>query len=166
MGCRSCARFVRRRQPRCARFPPSPSRPTPIPRIASARSSPGSSSTCRSRWTRTSSPKRFRIWSSAASRGPWCGLLGLGFGFGFGLDLPLLLRLGTGDDAFEVGVHAARSSRIAGLLRGHFEPAGLLFLLAFLTLALALALLLRGSRFVHAPIVRQRPSAVIMIRAI
>jgi len=51
-------------------------------------------------------------------------------------------------------------------LRGHFLPADQFFLLPFLTLPLALALLLRWSRFVHGLIVRRSRVPVIMIRAI
>ena len=68
---------------------------------------------------------------------------------GLRLGLPVLQRLRTRLDAFEIGIDAAGAAGVVGLLRGHFLPLGLLFLLAFLALALALALLLRGSRFVH-----------------
>ena len=86
---------------------------------------------------------------AARSNPEACRLTRLGLGVG----LPVLQRLRARLDAFEIGIDAVGARRIVGFLRGNFLPPGLLLFLAFLALALALALLLRGSRFVHGPIV-------------
>jgi hypothetical protein len=56
--------------------------------------------------------------------------------------LPLLERLRPRLNAGEVGIDAVGPRRVAGLLRGDFLPFGLFLGAAFLTLTLALALLL------------------------
>ena len=64
-------------------------------------------------------------------------LIGLFVGF-----LPVLERLRSRLDTREIGIGAVGARRAVGLLRGDFLPLGLFFSAAFLTLALALSLLL------------------------